>query len=100
MLGIYLLFLLIFAVTVIYKVKTLSQNKGNVLLSKTDTEFLRGISACFVIIAHSCIWINEMMEGDKVLYFVISQLGGIGVLIFFFVSGYGIYEKYAHKHPS
>lgn len=99
MIGIYLLCLAIFPATVLYKVEILPQNKANVLMSKTDTRFLRGVSACFVILAHFCAWVNEIQGMNSYFYFAISQLGGIGVLIFFFVSGYGIYESYADKTP-
>lgn len=100
MIGIYLLCLVIFPAIVLYKIEILSQNKANVLMSKTDTQFLRGVSACFVVFTHFCAWVNEIQSLNKFFYFVISQLGGIGVLIFFFVSGYGIYESYADKAPN
>lgn len=100
MIGIYILCLVIFPAIVLYKVETLQQSKTRVLMSKNDTQFLRGVSACFVVFAHFCIWMNEIQNLNKLFYFVISQLGGIGVLIFFFVSGYGIYESYADKAPS
>ncbi len=74
----------------------------NAILSKTDTQYLKGIAASFVLLAHSYIWMNGVIgDGyiERTIYFVISQLGGIGNLIFFFVSGYGIYESYADKIP-
>ena len=100
MIGIYLLCLIIFPVTILYKIEILNKSRMNVLMSRNDTQFLRGVSACFVVLAHFCTWVNKIQEMNNIFYFAISQLGGIGVLIFFFVSGYGIYESYAYKTPN
>jgi peptidoglycan/LPS O-acetylase OafA/YrhL len=62
---------------------------------------LRGISAWFVMLAHFSAWITENYSNvggyNAILKYTLGQLGGIGVLIFFFVSGYGIYISYGNK---
>lgn len=71
------------------------------LLRRWETGVIRGISAIFIIESHFLAWAIEMgAEVNKILQLIIGQLGGIGVLLFFFVSGYGIYESYAKKTPS
>ena len=70
------------------------------LLGKQETGVIRGISAIFIIESHFLAWAIEMgAEVNKILQLIIGQLGGIGVLLFFFVSGYGIYVSYAKEKP-
>lgn len=66
------------------------------LLGKQETSVIRGISANFIIESHFLAWTIEMgAEVNKIPQLIVGQLGGIGVLLFFFVSGYGIYGSYA-----
>ncbi|MBR4983241.1 MAG: acyltransferase [Lachnospiraceae bacterium] len=70
------------------------------LLGKQETSVIRGISAIFIIESHFLAWTIEMgAEVNIILQLIIGQLGGIGVLLFFFVSGYGIYVSYAKEKP-
>lgn len=98
MISIYLLCLVIFPISALYGTKLVKENVPHAIMSKSDTMYLRGVAASFVVLAHLCIWVNELYSGmNHIFYVAVSQLGGIGVLIFFFVSGYGIYESYADK---
>lgn len=102
MASIYLLYLCFFPIAILCKTK-LKINRDNVqaLITKNDSLFLRGVSACFVVMAHFIVWIYESYdEINIVFYLIMKQLGGIGVLIFFFVSGYGIHKSYAYKPPN
>lgn len=68
------------------------------LLGRRETDVIRGVSAIFIIESHFLAWAIEMgAEVNKILQLIIAQLGGIGVLLFFFVSGYGIYVSYAKE---
>lgn len=70
------------------------------LLGKQETSVIRGISVIFIIESRFLAWAIEMgAEVNKILQLIIGQLGGIGVLLFFFVSGYGIYVSYAKEKP-
>lgn len=71
----------------------------NQLFTKTDTAAIRGVSAIFVMVAHYSIWFNQLSEVtmNKLVILPLEQLGGIGVLLFFFASGYGINESYGKK---
>ncbi len=100
MLSIYFFYLICFPVFVLYKMAVFRKNEKDTLLTKQDTQFLRGMAAFFVILAHFIIWVGEKEKINFIIYFLFSQLGGIGVLVFFFVSGYGIYESYANKVPN
>ncbi len=35
------------------------------LLSKTDSQYLRGVAACFVLLVHSYMGMNEMIGGGR-----------------------------------
>ena len=71
------------------------------LIERQETNVIRGISAVFIIESHFCAWVQEMGENaNRVVEMIIGQLGGIGVLLFFFISGYGIYISYAEIEPS
>ena len=95
---VYFFTLIIFPIVAIWNVKK-RQSSEHTLISKNDAQYLRGISACFVIFAHLYSWLNARGGVNPKIYFGINQLGGVGVLIFFFVSGYGIYSSYANKTP-
>lgn len=78
-------------------VRRTDENKQ--LFEKNDTAAIRGVSALFVMIAHYSIWFNQNSEIpiNRIVMIPLEQLGGIGVLLFFFVSGYGINESYGNK---
>ena len=72
------------------------ETNGKLLLRENST-VLKGLSAFFVIAAHTHNWLKAyftLTSYEKLTDVVLSQLGGIGVLIFFFLSGYGIQEGY------
>lgn len=92
--------ILFFGLLLIASLPGLKFNTGNKvqLLDKNDTNFIRGISALFVLVAHYAIQVQANTNGiNSIAYALLSQLGGIGVLLFFFVSGYGINESYSDK---
>lgn len=63
------------------------------LISRQESSFLRGISSLMVIFAHYCLRLEE--EGRLTLYvYPFRLLGPLGVAIFFFVSGYGLYASH------
>lgn len=93
--------IIILPLLILYKLEIKNRKCEEHLLSRNDSCALRGISAWFVMAAHFTSFASEDMTGcawyDNVANAVIEQLGGIGVLIFFFVSGYGIYMAYGGK---
>lgn len=97
MIGIYAICYILFPVVVLAKIKKVS---GTVLLDKDDIDVIKGIATCFVMIAHM---INELKISEvKISFFldILTVIGGMGVLLFFFVSGYGIYKGYSDRKPT
>lgn len=92
MLSIYILFYLVFPLSILCCVKK-NRNK-TVLLDKDDSVFLKGIATCMVFMAHSQNYLEDMRANLCSGLKPVSVLGGMGVLIFFAVSGYGIYKQY------
>ena len=99
MIGIYILFFLIFPLSVMYTIRK-NNCKVAVLLNKSESLEIKGLATCFVILAHLT---NLIIESDTAYLKPLEMFtvfGGMGVLLFFFVSGYGIYKGYAEKKPS
>lgn len=94
----YILFGFALPIVIIFGVKIENRIGNKQLLDKNDTSVLRGISAFFVISAHYMVWVDEIVGNTNIfMKLIVGQLGGIGVLVFFFVSGYGLYESYGDK---
>ena len=66
------------------------------ILTKDDSTYLKGVSAMMIFFAHSQVFVEEIGENCMILK-PYSLLGGMGVMIFFFLSGYGIYNGYAER---
>ncbi len=70
------------------------------LLTKQDSNYIKGLAAIGVLLAH----LQDFMEYGAGKYSLFlrpfSFLGGMGVLLFFFISGYGIFCGYAKKTPT
>lgn len=98
MISEYILFGLVLPVVILWGIRKENRLEEAQLLDKKDTSVLRGISAFFVIAAHYTGWVEKIAGGTNAIFKgLIGQLGGIGVLIFFFVSGYGLYESYGNR---
>ncbi len=87
-----------FPVFVFWKARIYGQNSWNTnALTRDDTWAMRGIAAFFVLFAHLLIAMSEAgigKLGPAVLY---KWCGGLGVCVFFFVSGYGLWVSYEKK---
>ena len=67
-------------------------SKNHLLLSSNDTTIIKGIAALGVMLAHYASWMErDIGIAENSFFFVPKQLGGMGVLIFFFISGYGLW---------
>lgn len=60
------------------------------LLSKDDSDYIKGFAAISVLLAHYCV---RLSEENRLLTILApyQYLGPLGVALFFFLSGYGIY---------
>ncbi len=76
------------------------QDSKDTLLTKQDSNYIKGLAAIGVLLAH----LQDFLEygaGEYSLFLrPFSFLGGMGVLLFFFTSGYGIFRGYAKKTPT
>lgn len=77
----------------------MTQDTPEVLLTLDDSNLLKGFAACFVILSHAVYAAQAKGLLQAGIFTLITQLGGIGVLIFFFLSGYGIYKGYGERKP-
>ena len=67
------------------------------LISQEDSLYLRGIAAFFVVFAHL---LSEIVSDGCVsigIAYPMVWFGGLGVCIFFFLSGYGLWCAYGQK---
>lgn len=80
---------LVFPLVVIHKVSLNRTAFNEDVLSKNDSLVLRGIVACGIMFSHYVAYLEDMgyAVGLAKLY---EPVGGIGVCIFFFLSGYGL----------
>ncbi len=95
MIGIYFICFFGFPFLAVFPVRRVAGKK--VLLDQDDTDVWKGIAACLIILAHLIIPMKEELKGIGVALHIYRVTGGMGVLIFFFISGYGIYKAYADR---
>lgn len=92
-----ILFLLLFVLLILWCfVENNYFNKINEsnFLSKESTGALRGVAIIAIVFSHifqNAPEIKELLWGGKYLYTLVFMWGGIGVAIFFILSGYGCY---------
>lgn len=70
------------------------QKGEQIFLDRKVTDSLRGFAIVAIIFSHICQQepsLNELIVGGKESYSIIFSFGGIGVAIFFLLSGYGCY---------
>ena len=94
MLGIYLI-CIFFPLLILLPAKVIRGKET--LLDKEDTEIMKGIAACLIILAHLITSIKAEVKDISLILNIYTVTGGMGVLIFFFISGYGIYKGYGGK---
>lgn len=92
---VYVLYALISLIAV-YKIGRQTSSKTD-LISIPESNYIKGLATIGVLLAHLYFFIKDHgIQGTKIL-FPFSFLGGMGVLLFFFVSGYGLFVGYANK---
>lgn len=96
MIGIYFVCYILFPLSFFPFCKRKDQ-LADVLLNKDETNTVKGLSAVFIVLAHMVIRIEEELQQSFLLLKPITVLGGMGVLLFFFLSGYGLYKGYSNQ---
>ena len=82
--GIYVFFFIATALIVLFGIK-IRKGKKNELLDKEESNYIKGVAALMVFLAHTQDFLASNGLNDRMLY-PFSFLGGIGVLLFFFLS--------------
>ncbi|MCQ2527732.1 MAG: acyltransferase [Saccharofermentans sp.] len=101
MISVYLCVLVLFPLIALIGTRKADAGTTDTLITKSDSAYLRGISALFVVFAHYFIFSEkEGVKFNSIIQFAVDQIGGIGVLLFFFVSGYGVYFSYKNRKPT
>lgn len=68
------------------------QRAKNVLLTKQDSNYLKGMASLMVVFAHYCL---KLEEEHRLVFYIkpFRYLGPLGVAIFMFLSGYGLFAS-------
>lgn len=73
-------------------IESLTSAKNKALLTLEKTEVIKGIATLMIVLSHIIQYVgnkNIVCGGGKLSITVIRSFGGIGVAIFFFLSGFG-----------
>lgn len=90
----HILSFVIFPIAILLKIKIEERDD---VLNKEDSDSLKGIAALFIVFAH---FYNFLLEFTGVgLGKLWLNMGGIGVCIFFFLSGYGLNRSMSVERP-
>ncbi len=91
------LFLIFIIVISLIGLKVFIKNFNKEYLSFTSTNCVKGIFLLFVFFSHSLSYINVNHWYDHKMLYLQSHLRQLIVVLFFFYSGYGIYEAIKAK---
>lgn len=97
MVGINLIVFIFFPAGICWGIRR--REGAGALLEKEDVVAVKGVAACFVILGHLLRALGTSVVISPLLN-SFTVLGGMGVLLFFFVSGYGLFKGYGHRKPS
>ena len=92
--GVYIIFLMFIPLCLWGMHKEPEHNGDISLMSMDDSNYLKGVSACGVFLAHSYNYLHTNNISNINLLIPFSLLGGMGVLMFLFTGGYGIYKSF------
>lgn len=82
--------LVIFPIVLFTNCKLFGKEYRENIPTRQDTNFLKGVAALMVVFAHYTTWM-EAGIGLPVILIPYKSLGPLGVAIFMFLSGYGLY---------
>lgn len=95
MIGIYIICFIVFPISICFPCHI--SKLADECLNKQDSDTIKGIATSFVILAHLTIYLKNTGGGHFKALDIFNVMGGMGVLLFFFVSGYGLYKGYSCK---
>lgn len=88
---------LIFPFIILWKAEYLKSGWNEAVLTKDDSSAMRGISAIFIILAHYLSYVKKHGISSLGPALLMEWCGGLGVCVFFFASGYGLWISYREK---
>ncbi len=94
-----LFILLLFTLILFYKARFHFASRNITLMDRGDTDVMRGIAALLVMLSHYDTYVlngNDLPSLGPATIFLWT--GGLGVCVFFFLSGYGLWLTYAKKN--
>lgn len=90
--GIYLVTYLIIPIVVVFSIRRKKDEYEN--LDKETTDSIKGVLVLGVVLSHLATKVNK---GPFLLQFPFGQIGMYCVILFFFLSGYGLIKSYIKK---
>lgn len=88
---------LLFPLVVFMKAGIRDKEMTKRVLTKEDSTSLRGLAALFVMFSHYIVFIENKFMSSVGPAKVLEWFGGLGVCLFFFLSGYGCYATMDKK---
>lgn len=67
-------------------------------ISKKETLILKAVSALFVLINHMVDWLLRGVVSDVYVIEFFGRLSDVGMFLFLFMSGYGLYKSYRNDN--
>lgn len=94
--GINIIVFLLLPYIILRKCTYLKNDWNENLLTRNDSAIMRGIAAIFVVFSHFLTFQGRQTHnlGPAILF---KWTGGLGVCVFFFVSGYGLWITYQNR---
>lgn len=80
---------LLFPIIVFMKARIRKSETDPKVLTKDDSTSLRGLAALFVMFSHYILFIENKFMCNVGPAKILEQFGGLGLCLFFFLSGYG-----------
>lgn len=87
----------LFPILILWKAEYLKRSWNESVLTKNDSAAMRGTAAMFVMFAHYLSFLKEHGINRLGPAQLMEWCGGLGVCVFFFASGYGLYISYRNR---
>lgn len=88
----------LFPILVLWKAEYLKMSWNESVLTKDDSAAMRGIAAMFVVFSHYVDFMKKGGMNSLGPASLMDYCGGLGVCVFFFASGYGLWMSYRNKN--
>ena len=97
--GVVVIACIVFPILALLNIRVPNTQASTSLFSKDASNYFKGISAVLIFLAHIVQYFAEYGMNYPSILKVFEPCGGMGVLLFFFLSGYGLFIGYGAKMP-